>query len=151
MTYLLCSGTMLEHRLIAIYMKKRILVSCKCEGTGFIAVADCPSSDDSSKCHAPIWACPLIPTCELAMKSCVSRTRCRQMAGRNGGAVAGYRTWVNDVRPDWFDAGIEPSRRTRVRPVAQGSSLGKTETETRRVTNSSCPQNAQRRLAEYNR
>jgi hypothetical protein len=36
-------------------------------------------------------------------------------------------------------------------PSRRGSSLGKTETETRRVTNSSCPQNAQRRLAEYDR
>ena len=31
---------MQEYKLIVIYMEKRILVSCECEGTGLLAVAD---------------------------------------------------------------------------------------------------------------
>ena len=74
------------------------------------------------------------------------------MAGRDAGVIAGRRTRrTADVRAHRYHEGVEPPRRARVRPFAQGSSLEKTETETRRVTNSSCPQNAQRRLAEYDR
>jgi hypothetical protein len=80
------------------------------------------------------------------------RARYRTMAGRDAGAIARRRTRrACDVRPHRRDESIEPSRRVGVQSVAQGSSLGKTEIETRRDTKFKMPQNSQRRLAEYDR
>src|SRR5258708_34400458 len=50
------------------------------------------------------------------------------MAGRNGGPDTGCRTRrANDVRADWRDASVKPSRRAGVQSRSQRHALGKAE------------------------
>src|SRR5216684_8686769 len=60
--------------------------------------------------------------------NCQRQNTTPRMAGRDGGAVAGRgKQRAADVRPHRCHEGIESSRRTRVRPVAEGQALGTTE------------------------
>ena len=74
------------------------------------------------------------------------------LLGRSRGRERGEKAfWVGDPATA-TSRGCRRRGSSEIRKApGERSSLGKTEIETRRVTNSSCPQNSQHRLAEYDR
>jgi hypothetical protein len=58
-----------------------------------------------------------------------------RLAGCNGSSDAGSRTWwANNVRANWRDPSPQPSRRTGVQHVTQGTLLGVPEVGARSMT-----------------